>query len=203
VIPHQHSTTRVERSAFGMPIALLEGIEQQNDRRRAMEIFRLDYISCLLTVVATILLGKKMWAGLVISGINSVIVCVIGLHTSQYGFIPANLFCIGINAFNLRAWLNVQKNLSESTTEVSGEPVAPCKRVSTSKKAAIRRSMSSYRIRSKGRIDNSISSFSIKDVWASQQEALIPTQTSRRPGLAALPGLRRVINTPISSRRAK
>ena len=94
-----------------------------------MEIFRLDYLSCLLTIVATILLGKKMWAGLVISGINSLIVCVIGLHTSQYGFIPANLFCICINAFNLRAWLKVQKDLFESTTAASSEPVAPCKRV--------------------------------------------------------------------------
>jgi len=70
-----------------------------------MEMFRLDYLSCFLTVVATILLGRKMWTGLVVSGLNSLIVCVIGLHTSQYGFIPANVFCICINAFNLRAWL--------------------------------------------------------------------------------------------------
>src|SRR5947209_19905351 len=108
-----------------------------------MEIFRLDYLSCLLTVVAAILLGKKMWAGLVIQGINGVNVCVIGLHTSQYGFIPANLFCICINAFNIRAWLNVQKDLSESTSDASREPVTACKRVSTSKKAAIRRAMTS------------------------------------------------------------
>ncbi len=52
-----------------------------------MAIFQLDYLSCFLTVVATILVGRKMWTGLVVSGVNSLIVCVIGLHTSQYGFI--------------------------------------------------------------------------------------------------------------------
>ena len=73
-------------------------------------MFRLDYLSCLLTIVATILVGRKMWSGLVVSGVNSLIVCVIGLHTSQYGFIPANVFCICINAINLRAWLKVRKD---------------------------------------------------------------------------------------------
>lgn len=69
-----------------------------------MELLRLDYLSCLLTVVATILVGQKKWTGLVVSGINSFIVCVIGIHTSQYGFIPANIFCICIYAFNLKSW---------------------------------------------------------------------------------------------------
>ena len=99
-----------------------------------------------------------MWTGLVVSGVNSLIVCVIGLHTSQYGFIPANVFCICINAFNLRAWLKVQKDLSESTTDASSELIAGCKRMSTSKKAAPRRLMNSFRIRSEGKPGNSISS---------------------------------------------
>src|SRR6202162_3554651 len=94
------------------------------DRGPAVAMFRLDYLSCFLTIVATILLGKKMWTGLVVSGVNSLIVCVIGLHTSQYGFIPANVFCICINAFNLRAWLQVQKDSSASPTEACSEPVA-------------------------------------------------------------------------------
>jgi hypothetical protein len=101
-------------------------------------MFRLDYLSCFLTVVATILLGRKMWAGLVISGLNSLIVCVIGLHTSQYGFIPANVFCICINAFNLRTWLKVQKDPPKSTTKASSQLLTGCKRVSTSNKAARR-----------------------------------------------------------------
>jgi len=104
-------------------------------------MFRLDYLSCFLTGVATILVGRKMWTGLVVSGVNSLIVCVIGLHTSQYGFIPANLFCICMNAFNLRAWLKVQKDPSESTTGASSELLTGCKRTSTSKKAAPRRAI--------------------------------------------------------------
>jgi hypothetical protein len=75
-----------------------------------LEMFRLDYLSCLLTVVAaTILVGRKRWTGLVVSGVNSLIVCVFGVHTSQYGFIPANVFCICINAFNLKSWLSKGK----------------------------------------------------------------------------------------------
>ncbi len=66
----------------------------------------MDYLSCLLTVVATILVGRKKWSGLVFSGVNSMVVCVIAVHTSQYGFIPANVFCICIYAFNLKSWLN-------------------------------------------------------------------------------------------------
>jgi len=125
-----------------------------------MAIFRLDYLSCFLTIVATILLGKKMWTGLVVSGVNSLIVCVIGLHTSQYGFIPANVFCICINAFNLRAWLMVQNDPSESTTAASSELVA-----GASNKAATRRSINSVRVRSEGRLGSSIASLAVKGVW--------------------------------------
>jgi hypothetical protein len=135
-------------------------------------MFQLDYLSCFLTVVATILVGRKMWTGLVVSGVNSLIVCVIGLHTSQYGFIPANVFCICINAFNLRAWLKVQKDLSESTTDASSELVAGCKRMSTSKRAATRRLVNSFRIRSGGGLGNPISSLSVKGVWPFAQTPL-------------------------------
>ena len=94
-----------------------------------MAMFRLDYLSCFLTVVATILVGRKMWSGLVVSGVNSLIVCVIGLHTSQYGFIPANVFCICINAFNLRAWLSSDMakgaERSESTPSLQARDLSP------------------------------------------------------------------------------
>jgi hypothetical protein len=113
-----------------------------------MTMFRLDYLSCLLTVVATVLVGRKMWTGLVVSGLNSLIVCVIGLHTSQYGFIPANVFCICINAFNLRAWLKVQKQPSESTLDASSELLTSCKQMSNSKKTATGRVINLFRIRS-------------------------------------------------------
>jgi len=70
----------------------------------ASVLFRLDYISCILTVVSTILLGKRCWEGWILAGINSAVVCVIGFRTAQFGFIPANVFCIGLYAVNLRSW---------------------------------------------------------------------------------------------------
>ena len=55
-----------------------------------MIVFRLDYISCILTVVSTILLGRKFWQGWLVATANSVVVCVIALRTAQFGFVPAN-----------------------------------------------------------------------------------------------------------------
>jgi hypothetical protein len=101
-------------------------------------IFRLDYLSCFLTVVATVLVGRKMWSGLVVSGVNSLVVCVIGLHTSQYGFIPANVFCICINAFSLRAWLKTREDSSESTTDANSEVLAGRKPMSTHRGRRVR-----------------------------------------------------------------
>ena len=97
---------------------------RKTDGRPAVTLFRLDYLSCLLTVVATILVGRRMWSGLVVSCVNSLIVCVIGLHTSQYGFVPANVFCICINAFNLRAWLKDQNDSSKSGMDAARELLA-------------------------------------------------------------------------------
>jgi hypothetical protein len=68
--------------------------------------FRLDYLSCVLTVFSTILLGKRCWEGWILAAINSAVVCVIGFRTAQFGFIPANVFCIGLYAVNLRSWRN-------------------------------------------------------------------------------------------------
>ena len=71
-------------------------------------MFRLDYLSCCLTMLSTVLLGRKLWIGFVIAAVNSVIVCVIGMRTSQFGFVPANLFCIVIYAFSIRSWAREQ-----------------------------------------------------------------------------------------------
>jgi nicotinamide riboside transporter PnuC len=67
-------------------------------------VFRLDYVSCVLTILSTILIGKRYWSGWLLAGVNSVIICVIGLRTSQYGLIPANVFCILLYGINLRTW---------------------------------------------------------------------------------------------------
>ncbi len=68
-------------------------------------MFRLDYLSCVLTVLSTVLIGRKEWAGFVIAGANSLIISYIALETHQTGFIPANIFCIVIYVFSIRAWM--------------------------------------------------------------------------------------------------
>lgn len=67
-------------------------------------MLRLDYLSCVLTIASTILVGRRCWEGWLVATVNSVIMCVIGLKTAQLGFIPANVFCIAISANNLRTW---------------------------------------------------------------------------------------------------
>jgi nicotinamide riboside transporter PnuC len=67
-------------------------------------VLRLDYVSCLLTVASTILVGRRCWEGWLLAVVNSVIMCVIGVRTAQLGFVPANVFCIVMSAINLRAW---------------------------------------------------------------------------------------------------
>ena len=85
-------------------------------------LFRLDYISCFLTVVSTLLVGRKQWTGLVLAGINSAIVCVIGVKTAEYGFIPANVFCIVTYAVSVRSWRRDRKLSSEATAEANDQP---------------------------------------------------------------------------------
>jgi len=68
-------------------------------------MFRLDYVSCLLTILSTILIGRKMWGGLIVAGVNSLLIGFIGFKTHQIGFIPANAFCILVYGFSLRSWM--------------------------------------------------------------------------------------------------
>jgi hypothetical protein len=69
-----------------------------------LQYLRLDYLSCLLTVASTILVGRRCWEGWLLAAVNSVIMCVIGVRTAQLGFVPANVFCMVMAAINLRAW---------------------------------------------------------------------------------------------------
>jgi hypothetical protein len=51
------------RGAFGTQIAVnMAG--SNKDPSRAVAMFRLDYLSCFLTVLATIRVGGKMWTSL-------------------------------------------------------------------------------------------------------------------------------------------
>ena len=91
-------------------------------RRLKFSVFHLDYLSCALTVLATVLIGRKLWIGLVLAAINSAIVCLIGLKTSQFGFIPANLFCIGVYAVSIRSWLRKEKPAAPVMPEAGAMP---------------------------------------------------------------------------------
>src|SRR5437879_12516920 len=69
-----------------------------------LETIPCDNASCFLTVLSAILLCKKLWQGWLVAAINSAFVCVIGVRTAQFGFIPANLFCIALYTVNLHTW---------------------------------------------------------------------------------------------------
>jgi len=69
-----------------------------------MPFLRLDYLSCLLTILSTVLVGRRMWQGWVVASANSAIICVIALRTAQVGFVPANVFCLAIYGYNIAKW---------------------------------------------------------------------------------------------------
>jgi hypothetical protein len=39
-----------------------------------------------------------------VAGANSLVVCVIASRTAQFGFIPANLFCVALYSYNVWNW---------------------------------------------------------------------------------------------------
>ena len=82
-------------------------------------VLRLDYISCVLTVSSTILIGRRNWEGWAVAGVNSVLICVIGLRTDQLGFIPANIFCMAMSAIHLRAWRKPDASTPPSSNDLS------------------------------------------------------------------------------------
>jgi hypothetical protein len=86
-----------------------------------LQMFRLDYLSCILTVLATVLIGKKLWQGWVVAGINSAVVCVIGMRTAQFGFVPANLLCIALYTSNLFNW-RFRSQPSSEANDITAKP---------------------------------------------------------------------------------
>jgi hypothetical protein len=67
-------------------------------------MLRLDYLSCFLTILSTVLIGKKLWQGWIAAGLNSIVLCLIGVRTAQFGLVPANLLCLALYAANLSKW---------------------------------------------------------------------------------------------------
>jgi hypothetical protein len=86
-------------------------------------MFQLDYISCALTILSTCMVGRRMWQGWIVAGVNSVILCVIGFRTVQLGLIPANLFCLAIYAYNVSSWRKPVKPVEgESIQSIASVP---------------------------------------------------------------------------------
>ena len=81
-------------------------------------VLRLDYLSCVLTIASTVLVGRRYWEGWALAAVNSVIICIIAVRTAQFGFVPANVFCIAMSAINLHSWRTAQ------TETVKKQPTA-------------------------------------------------------------------------------
>lgn len=69
----------------------------------------MDYVSCILTLVSTVMVGKKRWQGFAIAGVNSALICVLAHDAKQFGLIPANIFCMALYAKNIRQWRKEEK----------------------------------------------------------------------------------------------
>lgn len=83
-------------------------------------MIRLDYISCVLTVGSTLLVGRKRWEGWLLAGVNSALICVIAVNTSQLGFIPANLFCIALYVYNVCDWRKENRMRTKRDSKCDG-----------------------------------------------------------------------------------
>ena len=69
----------------------------------------MDYLSCILTVMSTILVGRKLRIGWIVAAVNSTLICYIAVKVRQYGFIPANLLCIGLYGVNIHKWREIAR----------------------------------------------------------------------------------------------
>jgi hypothetical protein len=100
----------------------------------------LDYLSCALTVISTLLVGRRNWTGLVVAAVNSLIVCDIGWKTSQIGLIPANVFCLGVYAFSVRSWIRQEaSNQSAAGNEKQEARVPLFRRILAKAQGAVSR----------------------------------------------------------------
>jgi hypothetical protein len=75
-------------------------------------MFHLKSLSCLLTVLAAILLTQKSRTGLLIAVVASLIVFSIELRSSQPDTISVNLFSICVYAFGMESRIKTNKHKS-------------------------------------------------------------------------------------------
>ncbi len=90
--PYRHWTSRNMAGSHDLSY-VTNGPRSQNERAQLTHnddwevsfVFRLDYLSCMLTIASTILVGRRCWEGWLLATVNSVIMCIIGIKTAQLG----------------------------------------------------------------------------------------------------------------------
>jgi hypothetical protein len=132
------------------------------DPRRGMAMFRLDYLSCLLTVLATILVGRKMWTGLVVSGLNSLIVRDRVAHRAVWLYSRECVLHLH-KRIQSSGMVEGAETRPASDTDTSSGLFTGVKRMRAFEKAGMQR-LSLFRIRREGRHANSISSLAIREL---------------------------------------
>ncbi len=73
----------------------------------------MDYLSCILTLVSTALVGKKRWEGFAVATLNSGLICILARDAKQWGLIPANIVCMALYARNISKWRKEAKEDNE------------------------------------------------------------------------------------------
>ncbi len=78
----------------------------------------MDYLSCILTLVSTALVGKKRWEGFAIATVNSGIICMLARDARQWGLIPANVLCMALYARNIHKWRREEQRQMPSNPDL-------------------------------------------------------------------------------------
>jgi hypothetical protein len=134
----------------GYPNASYSGYKRSRGFLLLLPMFRLDYLSCALTILSTCLVSRRMWQGWVVASLNSVIICVIGFRTAQLGFVPANLFCLALYMHAIYKWTRRPEETA-SPSKLASHMSRRCGKISRSRSASsARMALSGERIRSSG-----------------------------------------------------
>lgn len=145
-------------------------------------MLHLDYISCLLTVTSTVMVGKRLWQGWILAAFNSIVISFIGFHTGQWGFIPANVFCLLIYCYNIHQWREPQVSLSILQSPVQSQTQAASVRLDDQVPAFPRKVIAFHkprrlvtRVRSKSAADESITGNRIRPRTVPDRRESTPT----------------------------
>lgn len=70
------------------------------------------------------MLSKNLCQGRKGAAVDSAVVCVIGVRTAQFGFVPANPLCIALYTSNLVTWRFNRKKANVRLDSPGGGPTA-------------------------------------------------------------------------------